>query len=535
MAIQTVESFKIRANTLRIPTDLNYWLNNIDNTGQVLAELGFSLLTEEEITEAQHLDQLDFDQDDEYFSTKEVFSKIIFVAKNNNGKLFGYSLHDHAPLIYSPVTSFKDHFELAPGNLTEALIFELANENEEEFNKYKKALETCGIQIGSFQYLTENADRIYYEYSDPDDLIVKLKKGKDLSYLAFLSTEKDFLEWQIPRFGTENPTIVHSEHWRACIYSREEAYSIGSQYDKSSGGPTWCFSRFGQSLTRVNDKEIYIAGEHEDSYDPDFYIYNDVVVVNSDDTVEIYNYPKEVFPPTDFHTASLIDAQTILIIGSLGYMDQRKENVTPVYALNIDNFQIEKIETYGDNPGWIYRHKAILDDENKSIKIVGGEVQSKTYLENIDEWQLDLNTYQWTRLTNKKWKRWRLLRKDEKSNFLWNIRQALFSLNASWESEEEKIKSIREELGYSIDVTKVEELYRFNEISTYKELPKSDKFDTFKISIDDVIIRFQESHFYVMATVEGDLEDEMVSLIQEKLLKKLSKLENCTYVLVKYY
>lgn len=45
-------------------------------------------------------------------------------------------------------------------------------------------------------------------------------------------------------------------------------------------GPTWCFDRFGRSTAWLPDgRVVLIAGEHKDSYDPDFCIYNDVVVI----------------------------------------------------------------------------------------------------------------------------------------------------------------------------------------------------------------------------------------------------------------
>ena len=84
-------------------------------------------------------------------------------------------------------------------------------------------------------------------------------------------------------------------------------------------GPGWCFDRFGQSTTVLPDgREVLIAGEHEDYYDPDFFIYNDVVVRAPDGKVAIYGYSKEAFPPTDFHTATLLP-DSIVLIGSLGY------------------------------------------------------------------------------------------------------------------------------------------------------------------------------------------------------------------------
>lgn len=44
--------------------------------------------------------------------------------------------------------------------------------------------------------------------------------------------------------------------------------------------PIWCNQRFGRTKTKLKDGSIiYIGGEHEDSYDPDFYVYNDVILM----------------------------------------------------------------------------------------------------------------------------------------------------------------------------------------------------------------------------------------------------------------
>ncbi len=535
MGIKNIKAFKKRANTQHIPLDLENWLSNRNNCAQVFAELGFVLLTDEEIMTIQNPNQMDFEDDATYFATKHVFLKIVLVAKNNKGMFFGYSLHDDISLINSPITTYHSFFELSPGSLTEALLFELVDGDEVAYNTHKQALEECDFNMAKFQDLKKDSDSIFDNYIDPDDQIDILKNGKDLSLLSFKTSDEVFLAWRAPRFGIENPSIINSQHWKACIYSREGAYTIDQKHNGVSNTPTWCFSRFGQSITRIDGKEIYIAGEHEDYYDENFYIYNDVVVVNSDNSVEIYNYPKAIFPQTDFHSASLIDSQTILIIGNLGYAKEREKNITPVYSLNITAFKIKKIVTYGDNPGWIYKHRAIVNDTHKSIKIVGGEIQSQTNLENIDEWQLDLKTYQWTRLTEKRWKRWRVYREDKKRNHLWDIRQALLSSTVSWKSGDKEIGELREKLNYPIDVTKIEELYQFNNIPTYKKLLEADKYDIFKISINDVTIKFKESFYDIIVSVEGNLDDKIIEMVQDTILRRASELENCKWVLKTHY
>ena len=77
-------------------------------------------------------------------------------------------------------------------------------------------------------------------------------------------------------------------------------------------GPVWCAQRFGQTVTLLPDgRAVQIAGEHEDHYDPDFTIYNDVFVHEPDGTIRIFGYPEAVFPPTDFHTATLVEPSLI--------------------------------------------------------------------------------------------------------------------------------------------------------------------------------------------------------------------------------
>lgn len=67
-----------------------------------------------------------------------------------------------------------------------------------------------------------------------------------------------------------------------------------------------------RSSTRLrNGREIYIAGEHEDWYDPDFYIYNDVIVIHPNLEIQIYGYPRTVFRATDFHSATLVQDESI--------------------------------------------------------------------------------------------------------------------------------------------------------------------------------------------------------------------------------
>jgi hypothetical protein len=99
-------------------------------------------------------------------------------------------------------------------------------------------------------------------------------------------------------------------------------------------GPIWTFERYGATRTELSDGRIIcIGGEHEDYYDPDFHIYNDVVVFGPEDKIEIYDYPKEIFPPTDFHTANPV-GDKIIVIACLGNVEDRRPGFTLVYSVD---------------------------------------------------------------------------------------------------------------------------------------------------------------------------------------------------------
>jgi hypothetical protein len=100
---------------------------------------------------------------------------------------------------------------------------------------------------------------------------------------------------------------------------------------------------------------------------------------------ELYRYPKEVFPPTDFHTATLLD-KYIWIVGNLGYMHERG-TVTPVYRLDINTLAINKVEIDGESPGWIYKHTA----SSRGADIV--EIVAESVV-----WELDVKKRKWRKI-----------------------------------------------------------------------------------------------------------------------------------------
>jgi hypothetical protein len=218
-------------------------------------------------------------------------------------------------------------------------------------------------------------------------------------------TKQTYLKQASRRFGRRNPERMNVEHWLEMVRSAESAYAAAGRYFEQVAlyppKPRWCFDRFGMTRTRLPDGRIVcVAGEHEDSYDPDFCIYNDVIIIGRDGEATIFGYPETVFPPTDFHTATRVDDRLILV-GSLGYGNPLVAGFTPVYTLDLTSLKIDPLETHGDAPGWIFQHYASLEPDGRTIRISGGQVArlirgKQTIKVNDRVFRLDLADGRWT-------------------------------------------------------------------------------------------------------------------------------------------
>jgi hypothetical protein len=213
-------------------------------------------------------------------------------------------------------------------------------------------------------------------------------------------------------YGTANPSIMNNPLWNYSIkqyltpenlrllFDYEDSYIFNDEKGPDFGwtNPAWCHSRMGATSTKLPDgRTVNIGGEYEDYYDPEFAIYNDVVVFSSnavyndadnklrvvemgDAVPTIYGYPKDVFPPIDFHTATLITERTqddtspttneecIILIGGLGYQNGNSLT-TNVYRLNLGDFSTAKVETHGKAPdGRTHEHLATLVEDQQRGK-----------------------------------------------------------------------------------------------------------------------------------------------------------------------
>jgi hypothetical protein len=126
-----------------------------------------------------------------------------------------------------------------------------------------------------------------------------------------------------------------------------------------------------------------------------------------------------VFPPTDFHTASLVDGHLVLI-GCLGYPAERVPGFTPVYRLSLADYRIERVTTTGDAPGWVFHHGAEVDSAGRVITLRGGEVlaapndRRRFSTPNVEEYGLDTGAWSWQRLTRRNWRQFAVRPEDGK-------------------------------------------------------------------------------------------------------------------------
>jgi hypothetical protein len=344
-----------------------------------------------------------------------------------------------------------------------------------------------------------------------------------------------FGQWRDARRGRHEAEDLSNPYWTWLIRSEVSAYSANQRFGGPSsfgGKPAWSAERFGQTTTPLPDgRTVLVAGEHEDYYDPDFFIYNDVIVVESSGTITILGYPEEVFPPTDFHSATP-RGHELLLIGNLGYQNQRIAGSTQLLRLNLETWSVRAQAAGGEPPGWIHRHDATLIDGGRSVLVTGGLrwMSDGKLVENIDDWRLELDTWTWERLTRRTWPRFEVRRADGRRNELWEMRQALWHLDhdGAWAEGEES----RDRPSYPMprDRKALEELYQPAAL-VHRRLPQDlDAFDVHRIEVDGVIVRYKEGFDEVGLTVEGDLPDETVAALCEDLLDKLRRASGVDYV-----
>jgi len=360
-----------------------------------------------------------------------------------------------------------------------------------------------------------------------------------------LVTPELFHEWRTQRFGTANPERLTNPVWEWLVRTELSAFAASRHFGLASGEcrePGWSFERFGRTTTTLGDGRcIHIAGEHEDAYDRDFCIYNDVVVRHVDGSLDIFGYPRETFPPTDFHSAT-VAGDDLVLVGNLGYPHERLEGTTQVVLLDLSTFAMTPMQARGDGPGWIHRHSAALTDDRRAIVISRGLVQADAgphaaLRENGDEWQLDLASWEWQRLTNRNWRQWQLTRADRGVNHVSRLRSLSRFRDVHWATEHRKsmeemmqreTDALRAAYGADLAFDVCAELYV--PAVSHQIRPLTDEEPgAHRIRVEGTVVRYVESPWSVRVVIEGELPEGVAAALVADVRDKLSIIERTDY------
>jgi hypothetical protein len=349
-----------------------------------------------------------------------------------------------------------------------------------------------------------------------------------------------YLVWRFARTGVRNPHDLTNPAWVWLARNPElnawQANELMRGPSSLEVGPHWCAQRFGQSRTELPDgRTVAIGGEHEDSYDPDFFIYNDVLVLAPSGDVRIYGYPYDVFGPTDFHSATLLADGRIVIIGCLGYVSSRAPGTTPVHALDTTTFAMSRLASTGERPGWIFKHAATLGEDGRTIRIAGGERLvlvdgERQFVENIDDWALSLDDGRWSRLTDRRWQEWSLERADGRLSDLFSIWMVQKHADGKTPFDREQVEEYKEKHGSLPDFALYDD--RYSPPLAHTRVP-GDEFahpTVVRNVIEGVTVRYVEEGAGAHVIVEGPLSQEQIDVVIEDARKKLEALEGAGYV-----
>ena len=198
--------------------------------------------------------------------------------------------------------------------------------------------------------------------------------------------------------------------------------------------------------------------------------------------------------------------------------------------LDLDSLAMSAVQTSGKPPGWIHEHKATLSEDGRSILIQRGQLVrggiDKSLVENIDDWRLHLSDWRWERLTERRWPRWEVRRKDGEVNHLFDYQQAVWAKKTpELDKTGGELVRLRKELGKLPDLELFGRLYK--PAMVHETLAKSeDEHNVFRIKVEGVLVRYVEEMNSIQMTVEGDLPQDTLDTLTRDLLDKLSKLEN---------
>jgi hypothetical protein len=373
--------------------------------------------------------------------------------------------------------------------------------------------------------------------------------------------------WAAPRRGRTNPEVMTNPYWEWLVRTRLSAYQARQRFapDFDESQAHWCFDRLGQPVVALPDgRRLFLAGEHEDHYDPDFHIYNDVVVWHPDGHIEIFGYPEAEFPPTDFHTATHV-GDRIVLIGNLGYPQRRLIGTTQLAVLDLRTMAISRPRASGPGPEWLHSHTAELDPDGKSIVVRGGLIDpgpgaANALVENADDWRLHLDDWHWERLTERVWSQFLVVRRDGQPLALWKLSSLRYGGSAGeqtaalaemlgtigdpetrlvlqehltqqrlWDAQREAENAELRREGLDPDPALLASLFQPDLPGAVPEVAEEDEFGVSRAQIEGVRVRYVEGIDEIRVVVEGPLPAAVVTALTDDLCRKLARLHGAPF------
>ncbi|WP_377154149.1 ankyrin repeat domain-containing protein [Roseateles sp. UC29_93] len=216
--------------------------------------------------------------------------------------------------------------------------------------------------------------------------------------LALVDFERD----RTRRFGECNAQPMQVPLWLAMVRSGLTGYQAANQFGAEAcdrARPVWCADRMGSVAHAPAGRP-----SGPDRWRTRGWIRSRLLHLqrclrpSSRWSTADLRVPESLFPPTDFHTATLV-GDRIIVIGSLGYPSARAHGATQVFSLNIRDWHMERLTIAGEGPGWIHKHRAALSSD-RDIVVTGGQVVTKVGDEesatlNTRPFTLDLDALRW--------------------------------------------------------------------------------------------------------------------------------------------
>lgn len=122
-----------------------------------------------------------------------------------------------------------------------------------------------------------------------------------------------------------------------------------------------------------------------------------MTVVSPSGEIHVYQYPQNVFSPTDGHSATLIGNE-VWIIGFVRYICERGTKAQ-VHVLDLTTMRISLRSTTGEDPGWLSHH-TVTGVEDDVIEVEYGPKCRARSMVQAGKWTLHTGDLRWERNTD---------------------------------------------------------------------------------------------------------------------------------------